>query len=97
MSQFQCADHPLRPATHRCHGGPLPRHQANGPQAHLRTPEGFNWNFRKKTNIRGISSSFPELSPIPRQITYVLLTRSPLVYPEGPYRSTCMFKTRRQR
>ena len=27
--------HPLRPATHHRHGGPLPHHLANGPRAHL--------------------------------------------------------------
>ncbi len=36
----------------------------------------------------GISSSFPELSPTKGYVTYVLLTRSPLI-PEG-MRSTCM-------
>jgi hypothetical protein len=30
------ADRPLRPATHRRLGGPLPRQQANGPRAHPR-------------------------------------------------------------
>ncbi len=45
----------------------------------------------------GISIPFEMLSPIRGQITYVLLTRSPLEYPCGPFRSTCMFKTRRQR
>ncbi len=29
------ADHPLRSATHRRLGGPLPRQQTNGPQAYL--------------------------------------------------------------
>src|SRR4051812_37881904 len=38
----------------------------------------------------GIRPSFPGLSQSAGQITHVLLTRSPLVYPEGPYRSTCM-------
>ncbi len=40
--------------------------------------------------IFGIRPSFPGLSQSAGQITHVLLTRSPLVYPEGPYRSTCM-------
>ena len=47
--------------------------------------------------IWGISLPFGRLSPTEGKITYVLLTRLPLVYPCGPYRSTCMFKTRRQR
>ena len=50
-----------------------------------------------QTAVCGISLSFDRLSPIRREITYVLLTRSPLEYPCGPFRSTCMFKTRRQR
>ena len=40
--------------------------------------------------ISGISSCFQLLSQSQGHITHVLLTRSPLVYPEGPYRSTCM-------
>ena len=40
--------------------------------------------------IFGISSRFRGLSQSEGQIAHVLLTRSPLVYPEGPYRSTCM-------
>jgi hypothetical protein len=47
--------------------------------------------------ICGISLPFGRLSPTGRKITYVLLTRLPLEYPCGPFRSTCMFKTRRQR
>jgi hypothetical protein len=38
----------------------------------------------------GIRPSFPGLSQSAGQITHVLLTRSPLEYPEGPFRSTCM-------
>lgn len=40
--------------------------------------------------ISSISRSFPRLSLSEGQITHVLLTRSPLEYPEGPFRSTCM-------
>ena len=40
--------------------------------------------------ISGINPGFPELSQSQGQITHVLLTRSPLEYPEGPFRSTCM-------
>ena len=43
--------------------------------------------------VCGISSSFPELFPTPRQVSHVLLTRSPLglqgASSRGP-RSTCM-------
>ena len=40
--------------------------------------------------ISGINLSFPRLSQSAGQITHVLLTRSPLEYPERPFRSTCM-------
>ena len=40
--------------------------------------------------VSGIRPSFPGLSQSWGQVTHELLTRSPLVYPEGPYRSTCM-------
>jgi hypothetical protein len=40
--------------------------------------------------LSGINSGFPELSQSQGQVTHVLLTRSPLEYPEGPFRSTCM-------
>ncbi len=40
--------------------------------------------------ISGIRPSFPGLSQSRGQVTHVLLTRSPLEYPEGPLRSTCM-------
>ena len=40
--------------------------------------------------ISGISPRFRGLSQSLGQVTHVLLTRSPLEYPEGPFRSTCM-------
>ncbi len=40
--------------------------------------------------ISGIRPSFPGLSQSQGRVTHVLLTRSPLEYPEGPFRSTCM-------
>jgi hypothetical protein len=40
--------------------------------------------------ISGISPRFRGLSQSGGQVTHVLLTRSPLEYPEGPFRSTCM-------
>ena len=46
-------------------------------------------NMRREV-ISGISHRFRWLSQSAGQIAHVLLTRSPLVYPEGPYRSTCM-------
>ncbi len=35
------AGHPLRPATHRCLGGPLPRQLANGTRTHLKAHKCF--------------------------------------------------------
>jgi hypothetical protein len=40
--------------------------------------------------LSGIRPGFPGLSQSQGQVTHVLLTRSPLEYPEGPFRSTCM-------
>ncbi len=40
--------------------------------------------------ISGISHRFPWLSQSQRQITHVLLTRSPLIPTEVVHRSTCM-------
>ncbi len=40
--------------------------------------------------VSGIRPSFPGLSQSQGQVTHVLLTRSPLEYPEGPFRSTCV-------
>ncbi len=77
------ADHPLRPATHRPLGRLLPHQLGNATQAHPLAPEGFD-----PKAICGISPGFPGLSPTIGQITYVLLTRPPLI-PEG-MRSTCM-------
>ena len=52
------ADRPLRPATDRRLGKPLPHQQANRTQAAPKAPEGFEPQL-----ICGISPSFPGLSP----------------------------------
>jgi hypothetical protein len=52
------AGRPLRPATDRRLGGPLPRQQANRTQAAPKAPFGFG-----PRPICGISPSFPGLSP----------------------------------
>ena len=44
----------------------------------------------KQEIISGIRPRFRGLSQSLGQVTHVLLTRSPLEYPEGPFRSTCM-------
>ena len=68
------ADHPLRPATDRRLGGPLPRQLANQTQAHPRAVETFDLSMSS-----AISSGFPELCQTRGQITYVLLTRAPVI------------------
>ena len=77
------AVHPLRPATDRRLGGPLPRQLANQAQTHRKAmacrqrpslaplPCGRGATF-------GISSPFGLLSPSLRQVVCVLLTRLPL-------------------
>src|SRR5207253_4395742 len=69
------ADRPLRPATHRRLGRPLPHQQANAPRAHPNAEA--EASFRPKTTS-GISPSFLGLSRSLGQVTHVLLTRSRL-------------------
>ena len=72
---------PLRPATDRRLGEPLPHHLANRPRAPLSASFAF-----PLAGLCGISSGFPELFPTQRQITHVLLTRPPLYsLPEGNF------------
>lgn len=58
-----------------------------GPIPHRKS---FPPHTMKHAVIFGIRPSFPGLSQSAGQITHVLLTRSPLEHPEGPFRSTCM-------
>ena len=69
------ADRPLRPATHRRLGEPLPHQQANGPRAHLDAEAEASFPL---AGTSGISPSFLGLSRSSRQVTHVLLTRSRL-------------------
>ena len=77
------AVHPLRPATDRCLGRPLPHQLANQPRACL--PAGASMErplfIPRRCRLKivsGISTSFPLLSQSGRLITHVLLTRPPL-------------------
>jgi hypothetical protein len=75
------AGHPLRPATRRRLGRPSPHQQADRPRAHP-TPQKLSPTRPcDQQGIFGIRPSFPGLSQSAGQITHVLLTRSPLVYP----------------
>jgi hypothetical protein len=81
------ADHPLKPATHRCLGRPLPYQLANGPRAHPEAEVANLFLTRPcgPVSLSGISSPFELLSRSSRQVTHVLLTRSPLSsYPHLP-------------
>ena len=76
---------------HRRLGEPLPHQLANAPQDHLCVePESsFNKSKMPQIYLSGISFRFRKLSQSHRQVSHVLLTRSPLE-PEGS-RSTCMY------
>ena len=71
------ADHPLRPATDRRLGRPLPHQLANRTQAPPKAPCGFDRN-NEAAIVCGISDSFEPLFPTSGQVTHVLLSRLPL-------------------
>jgi len=85
------AGRPLRPATRRRLGRPSPHQQADRPRAHL-PPKNFPHHSMRHSVISGISPGFPELSQSGRQVTHVLLTRSPLTRPRrnGSVRLACV-------
>ena len=99
------ADHPLRSAMHRGLGEPLPHQLANAPRVHpSATPESAFHSYAMRHKLLcGISTCFQVLSPSDGQVTHVLLTRPPLLFPieckhsGGKKRSTCMYQARRQR
>ena len=66
------ADHPLRPATDRSLGGPLPHQLANQTRADL-----LAINLSPEGRIR-YYSKFPWAIPYYREGSHVLLTRLPL-------------------
>jgi hypothetical protein len=85
------ADRPLRPATRRCLGGPLPRQLADGPRAHpevvaCRQRPPFPPVSEETVGLSRISQPFGRLSESPGQITHVLRTRAPL-YSGCPFRA----------
>ena len=55
----------------------------------LPRPRKFVYALLKSINVCGISRTFVLLSPAEGQVSYVLLTRSPLTY--CYVRSTCMY------
>ena len=76
------ADRPLRPATHRRLGGPLPHQLANGTRAppvalaFMKRLALIPWSEDLGMSC-GISPPFEGLSPTSGQVTHVLLTRLP--------------------
>src|SRR2546427_7942020 len=79
---------PLRPATHRSLGEPLPHQLANGTRAPPQAPtfmkrSALGTESRDPVSSSGISPPFGRLFRTRGQVTHVLLTRSPL------YRGYC--------
>src|SRR6185436_5598986 len=76
---------PLRPATDRCLGEPLPHQLANRTRAPLQALglaiPSFDLRLLKGRMSCGISVPFETLSPTRRQVTHALLTRLPLSCP----------------
>ena len=72
------ADRPLRPATRRCLGEPLPHQLADRPRVHPKAQRHFLTRPCDPERISGINPGFPGLSRSSGQVTHVLLTRSPL-------------------
>ena len=77
------ADRPLRPATRRCLGRPLPHQLADKPRAHPTAQRHFLKEPCGSERISGINPSFPGLSRSVGQVAHVLLTRSPLRHTDG--------------
>ena len=72
------AVHPLRPATDRRLGEPLPHQLANQTRDHLSAHKALTSVPCGTKVLCGISSRFQLLSPTERQVSHALLTRSPL-------------------
>src|SRR5690606_19942021 len=72
------AGHPLRPATLRRLGEPLPHQLANGTQGHPQPVSPLTDKPCDSSAASGISPSFPGLSRRWGQVPYALLTRPPL-------------------
>ena len=72
------AGRPLRPATDRRFGGPLPRQLPNQTRAHPIPPEFSAGSHAAPQRLCGVSSRFRLLSPGMGQVAHALLTRPPL-------------------
>ena len=93
VSPSQCGRSPLRPATDRCLGGPLPRQLANQTRVHL-IPPGFHCIMRccAYAVLAAVSNCylFPVEGGYPR-VTHVRHSIGS-VQARSSLRSTCMFK-----
>ncbi len=85
---------PLRPATDRSLGRPLPYQLANRPQPPPSAPlPALLPRACAPGTVCGISSAFAGLSPTEGQVSYVLLTRSPLyLVSQYCYRETVLVR-----
>ena len=85
---------PLRPATDRSLGRPLPYQLANRPQPPPPAPlPALLPGACAPGTLCGISSTFAGLSPTEGQVSYVLLTRSPLyLVSQYCYRETVLVR-----
>ena len=79
------ADRPLRPATRRRLGRPLPHQQADRPRAPP-WPKNFPPAPMREQVMSGINPRFRRLSQSQGQVAHVLLTRSPLDLHQYCYR-----------
>ena len=86
------AVHPLRPATDRRLGEPLPHQLSNQTRGHLSAHKALMYRPCDPYMLCGISSRFRLLSPTERQVPHALLTRSPLSCPRrnNPVRLACV-------
>ena len=85
------AGHPLRPATRRRLGEPLPRQLADRPRTNQ---EATGYPVFSLATTWSINPSFPGLFSSSRHVTHVLRTRSPLNIPvllqKYPVRLACL-------
>ncbi len=84
------ADHPLRPATDRCLGRPLPYQLANRTRA-LPIARACKQRPSFSLGMYAVLARVPRVVPHYRVDSHALLTRPPLYLPpKGLSRSTCM-------
>ena len=73
------ADHPLRPATRRRLGAPLPHQLTDRTRVPHAAHKAFPQLPGRSCALCGINFPFEKVSPTAWQVTHVLLTRTPLI------------------